>query len=304
MGKSRQPRKAVRFADAGSVRIAGLEPPRGGTGGGAISKKQPARTARSAGSSAGGRRKPAIVTTSSRLRKGGRATVTAAAAAAAGAVITPRALARARLGSARRQASSSTSGGGGSGAPAAAAMRSSLRPTEAAAAAAAADGEDLDGLCAAFTTTRLRVHDIRVDRPTGFVRSLVGLMPLPPLTDYTINLKNRSIGADSVVTASVLPTPAPRPRKGTPEAIALAAAAAAAPPRDPSAPPPSNGKLQISSTKLGARNTTKSPSFLFFVFVSVPSLSWQLIAVHMMQRTLKQKMLSVLAPQARAATAA
>eukprot|EP01046_Picozoa_sp_COSAG06_P078547 COSAG06_NODE_26137_length_620_cov_8.571977_1_plen_30_part_10 len=30
MGKSRQPRKAVRFADAGSVRIAGLDPPRGG----------------------------------------------------------------------------------------------------------------------------------------------------------------------------------------------------------------------------------------------------------------------------------
>ena len=127
------------------------------------------------------------------------------------------------------------------------AMRSSLLKS-----ASPVDGGDIDGLCAAFTTTRLRVHDIRVDRPTGFIRSLPELMPLPPLTDYTINLKSRSVGAQSVVTASVLPTPAPRPRKGTPEAIALAAAKANAPPRDPSSPPPSNGRLQITSTALGA----------------------------------------------------
>jgi hypothetical protein len=130
-------------------------------------------------------------------------------------------------------------------------MRSSLLKT----AATSEDGSesrDIDGLCAAFTTTRLRVQNIRVDRPTGFVRSSAELMPLPPLTDYTINLKSRSIGANSVVTASVLPTPAPRPRKGTPEAIALAAAKANAPPGDASAANAPNGKLTIASTTLGA----------------------------------------------------
>ena len=38
------------------------------------------------------------------------------------------------------------------------------------------DGADLDGLCAAFTTARLRVHDLRVDR--AFLSILLSTQPL------------------------------------------------------------------------------------------------------------------------------
>jgi hypothetical protein len=217
--------------------------------GGGIRKQGSRR--RQGGGGQQARRKPTIVTVSSRLRKSGRKGVTSAAAAAAGAVVTPRQLAAARLGKARRQSGGGSGGGRSSGGTATAMRSSLLKPSTTT--EDGAEAGDIDGLCAAFTTTRLRVQNIRVDRPTGFVRSSAELMPLPPLTDYTINLKSRSIGAHSVVTASVLPTPAPRPRKGTPEAIALAAAKANAPLSDApcAASAPSNGKLNITSTTLG-----------------------------------------------------
>ena len=69
-------------------------------------------------------------------------------------------LARARLGSARRQRTTSGTTTSGASAASATVMRSSLREPS----ASAEDTEGLDGLCAAFGTTRLRVQECRVDR--------------------------------------------------------------------------------------------------------------------------------------------
>ena len=96
------------------------------------------------------------------------------------------------------------------------------------------------GLCAAFSGTRLRSHECCVDLTSGFVRSLPALMPLPSGAEYTLRLLNRCIGPDSVVTATVLPTPPPRVGRSA-DGAAAAASLPAVPARD-------NGRLVIAST--------------------------------------------------------
>ena len=156
--------------------------------------------------------------------KSRRASRLAAAAVAASPrrAETPRDLARARLGKTLRSGSRAR----GPGTSAAVALPSALRVS-----AAGANTEEaaLNSLCAAFGGARLRSHECRIDRPTGFVRSLQTLMPLPAGTDYTLTLYNCCIAAESVVTATVLPVPTPLMRQSGIQ---------------------SNGKLVIASTKL------------------------------------------------------
>jgi hypothetical protein len=170
---------------------------------------------------------------------------------------TPNDLARARLGNSSRRIGNGDS---------ATAIPSSLRATTTSSSSGGGGGPGVElseaaaihSLCAAFGgVTRLRSHECRMDRSSGFVRSNPELMPLPPQTEYTLHLINRYIGSDSVVTATVLPTPPPRTRRATAaqrdgSVVMMSTGDSTAASTAGARAISGNGKLIISSTRLAA----------------------------------------------------